>query len=111
MVDAFHNESGLVSTALRPIRKKFAKPPVKVACLPWYVTAPGPSQCKNFANSRLQPRLTNPMRWTRAVFQRRFSPGKYSLVTRLVAFPRPFSIFVFLHDGTDRSVHVLTASP
>ncbi|KAJ6102577.1 hypothetical protein N7486_005004 [Penicillium sp. IBT 16267x] len=34
MVDAFHNESGLVSTALRPIRKKFAKPPVKVACLP-----------------------------------------------------------------------------
>ncbi|KAJ5160009.1 uncharacterized protein N7482_007013 [Penicillium canariense] len=34
MVDAFENESGLASTAPRPIRKKFAKPPVKVACLP-----------------------------------------------------------------------------
>ncbi|KAJ5279439.1 hypothetical protein N7478_004811 [Penicillium angulare] len=34
MVDAFHNESGLFSTAPRPVRKKFAKPPVKVACLP-----------------------------------------------------------------------------
>ncbi|KAJ5945806.1 hypothetical protein N7454_002645, partial [Penicillium verhagenii] len=34
MVDTFENESGLVSTALRPTRKKFAKPPVKVACLP-----------------------------------------------------------------------------
>ncbi|KAJ5557833.1 hypothetical protein N7513_003419 [Penicillium frequentans] len=34
MVNAFHTDSGLVSTALRPIRKKFAKPPVKVACLP-----------------------------------------------------------------------------
>ncbi|KAJ5697634.1 hypothetical protein N7488_011318 [Penicillium malachiteum] len=34
MVDAFHSESGLVSTAARPVRKKFAKPPVKVACLP-----------------------------------------------------------------------------
>ncbi|KAJ5587356.1 uncharacterized protein N7459_003121 [Penicillium hispanicum] len=34
MVDAFQDESGLVSTALRPVRKKFAKPPVKVACLP-----------------------------------------------------------------------------
>ncbi|KAJ5543837.1 hypothetical protein N7494_005116 [Penicillium frequentans] len=29
MVNAFHTDSGLVSTALRPIRKKFAKPPVK----------------------------------------------------------------------------------
>ncbi|KAJ6036953.1 hypothetical protein N7540_001232 [Penicillium herquei] len=29
MVDAFHSESGLVSTAARPVRKKFAKPPVK----------------------------------------------------------------------------------
>ncbi|KAJ5690248.1 hypothetical protein N7462_004640 [Penicillium macrosclerotiorum] len=34
MVDVFHNEAGLASTAPRPVRKKFAKPPVKVACLP-----------------------------------------------------------------------------
>ncbi|KAJ5370825.1 uncharacterized protein N7496_006917 [Penicillium cataractarum] len=34
MVDAFQNDCGLVSTAPRPVRKKFAKPPVKVACLP-----------------------------------------------------------------------------
>ncbi|KAJ5881262.1 uncharacterized protein N7473_012315 [Penicillium subrubescens] len=34
MVNAFQNDCGLVETAPRPIRKKFAKPPVKVACLP-----------------------------------------------------------------------------
>jgi hypothetical protein len=37
MVDAIQNDCGLVETAPRPIRKKFAKPPVKVACLPWCV--------------------------------------------------------------------------
>lgn len=31
MVEAFHDFA-----PARPIRKKFAKPPVKVACLPWY---------------------------------------------------------------------------
>ncbi|OQE27334.1 hypothetical protein PENSTE_c004G02083 [Penicillium steckii] len=34
MTDSFHHEGGLASTAPRPVRKKFAKPPVKVACLP-----------------------------------------------------------------------------
>jgi hypothetical protein len=33
MADNF-DYNGLASTA-RPVRKKFAKPPVKVACLPW----------------------------------------------------------------------------
>ncbi|KAJ5997483.1 hypothetical protein N7522_009143 [Penicillium canescens] len=33
MADSFHDYNGLASTA-RPVRKKFAKPPVKVACLP-----------------------------------------------------------------------------
>lgn len=42
MVDAFQNEGGLASTAPRPVRKKFAKPPVKVACLPWYASMPVP---------------------------------------------------------------------
>lgn len=69
MVNAFHTDSGLVSTALRPIRKKFAKPPVKVACLPWYVTPCILASAQtDFANARLQPRLTNSMRWTTAVF-------------------------------------------
>ncbi|KAJ5152343.1 Transcription factor [Penicillium capsulatum] len=34
MVDSFQDEGGLASMAPRPVRKKFAKPPVKVACLP-----------------------------------------------------------------------------
>jgi hypothetical protein len=34
MADSFHDYNGLASTT-RPVRKKFAKPPVKVACLPW----------------------------------------------------------------------------
>ncbi|KAJ5492257.1 hypothetical protein N7453_010354 [Penicillium expansum] len=34
MVDTFHDYNGLASTAPRSVRKKFAKPPVKVACLP-----------------------------------------------------------------------------
>ncbi|CAI7597292.1 unnamed protein product [Penicillium pancosmium] len=34
MADTFHHEGALASTAPRPVRKKFAKPPVKVACLP-----------------------------------------------------------------------------
>ncbi|OQE10504.1 hypothetical protein PENVUL_c004G09889 [Penicillium vulpinum] len=34
MADTFHDYNGLASTAPRPVRKKFAKPPVKVACLP-----------------------------------------------------------------------------
>lgn len=38
MVDSFQLESA--STAPRPVRKKFAKPPVKVACLPWCVAPP-----------------------------------------------------------------------
>ncbi|KAJ5636165.1 uncharacterized protein N7484_009478 [Penicillium longicatenatum] len=53
MVDAFHNESGLVSTALRPIRKKFAKPPVKVACLPCRASRTrcgGQEPCSNCLN-------------------------------------------------------------
>lgn len=37
MADAFHH--GLLASAPRPVRKKFAKPPVKVACLPWCVQA------------------------------------------------------------------------
>ncbi|KAJ5654010.1 hypothetical protein N7490_001013 [Penicillium lividum] len=53
MVDAFQNESGLVSTALRPIRKKFAKPPVKVACLPCRASRTrcgGQEPCSNCLN-------------------------------------------------------------
>ncbi|OQD96188.1 hypothetical protein PENSOL_c017G10225 [Penicillium solitum] len=34
MVDTLHDYNGLASTAPRSVRKKFAKPPVKVACLP-----------------------------------------------------------------------------
>ncbi|EPS32527.1 hypothetical protein PDE_07487 [Penicillium oxalicum 114-2] len=34
MVDAVQNESGPALTASRPVRKKFAQPPVKLACLP-----------------------------------------------------------------------------
>ncbi|KAJ5424026.1 Transcription factor [Penicillium cf. griseofulvum] len=34
MADTLHDYNGLASTAPRSIRKKFAKPPVKVACLP-----------------------------------------------------------------------------
>lgn len=36
MVDTLHDYNGLASTAPRSVRKKFAKPPVKVACLPWW---------------------------------------------------------------------------
>ncbi|KXG47407.1 Transcription factor [Penicillium griseofulvum] len=34
MADTLHDYNGLASTAPRSVRKKFAKPPVKVACLP-----------------------------------------------------------------------------
>ncbi|KAJ5783006.1 hypothetical protein N7457_004780 [Penicillium paradoxum] len=34
MADTIHDYNALASTAPRPVRKKFAKPPVKVACLP-----------------------------------------------------------------------------
>lgn len=44
MVDAFQSESELVPAAPRPARKKFAKPPVKVACLPWCVDVPSATE-------------------------------------------------------------------
>lgn len=68
MVDAFQNDTGLASSP-RPIRKKFAKPPVKVACLPWCVRVSWRSLAANPADIRHQSRIANPMRWAGALLQ------------------------------------------